>query len=176
MNVIARLEYELAYYDSAVHRFNHYTPGWDWVLCLIAYQPLRVLCRGKEKIHSEIESIIYLLVRLVLFTGSTSIISLALLVLRPKLVLQLTDVLQSYLSAFLSASTSPSPCLRDTASFILSQYRKSHGTSHYTTVGYLFNTCHSYRRTVVILFNSLLRKLREHTIPKGISVIQFRYW
>ena len=23
MNVIARLEYELAYYDSAVHRFNH---------------------------------------------------------------------------------------------------------------------------------------------------------
>ena len=25
MNVIARLEYELTYYDSAVHRFNHYT-------------------------------------------------------------------------------------------------------------------------------------------------------
>ena len=25
MNVIARLDYELAYYDSAVHRFNHYT-------------------------------------------------------------------------------------------------------------------------------------------------------
>ena len=25
MNVIARLEYELAYYDSAIHRFNHYT-------------------------------------------------------------------------------------------------------------------------------------------------------
>ena len=24
MNVIARLEYEFAYYDSAVHRFNHY--------------------------------------------------------------------------------------------------------------------------------------------------------
>ena len=24
-NVIARLEYELAYYNSAVHRFNHYT-------------------------------------------------------------------------------------------------------------------------------------------------------
>ena len=23
-NVIAQLEYELAYYDSAVHRFNHY--------------------------------------------------------------------------------------------------------------------------------------------------------
>ena len=32
MNVIARLEYELAYYDSAVHRFHHYTTrtptGW----------------------------------------------------------------------------------------------------------------------------------------------------
>ena len=25
VNVIARLEYETAYYDSAVHRFNHYT-------------------------------------------------------------------------------------------------------------------------------------------------------
>ena len=25
MNVITRLEYELAYYDSAVHRFNQYT-------------------------------------------------------------------------------------------------------------------------------------------------------
>ena len=25
VNVIARLEYELVYYDSTVHRFNHYT-------------------------------------------------------------------------------------------------------------------------------------------------------
>ena len=25
VNVIARLEYEPAYYESAVHRFNHYT-------------------------------------------------------------------------------------------------------------------------------------------------------
>ena len=25
VNVIARLEFELAYYDFAVHRFNHYT-------------------------------------------------------------------------------------------------------------------------------------------------------
>ena len=33
MNIIARLEYELAYYDSAVHRFNHYTtrtPPYSW--------------------------------------------------------------------------------------------------------------------------------------------------
>ena len=25
VNVIERLEFELAYYDSAIHRFNHYT-------------------------------------------------------------------------------------------------------------------------------------------------------
>ena len=35
VNVIARLEYELAYYDSAVHRFNHYTTRTP---------PLYVLC------------------------------------------------------------------------------------------------------------------------------------
>ena len=43
MNVIARLEYELAYYDSAVHQFNHYTkrtpPRCDkeslWVFCIL---------------------------------------------------------------------------------------------------------------------------------------------
>ena len=33
VNVIARLEYELAYYDSAVHRFNHYTTKTP--LCII---------------------------------------------------------------------------------------------------------------------------------------------
>ena len=36
MNVIVRLKYELAYYDPAIHRFNHYTtritPNW-FVLC-----------------------------------------------------------------------------------------------------------------------------------------------
>ena len=40
MNVIARLEYELAYYDSAVHRFNHYT---DASLAL-----LQVFLRNKQ--------------------------------------------------------------------------------------------------------------------------------
>ena len=33
VNVITWLEYELVYYDSAVHRFNHYTtrtPHWTW--------------------------------------------------------------------------------------------------------------------------------------------------
>ena len=37
MNVIVLLEYELAYYDSTVHRFNHYTTRtppcmWSWLL------------------------------------------------------------------------------------------------------------------------------------------------
>ena len=32
MNIIARLEYELAYYDSAVHRFNHYTTRTRWTV------------------------------------------------------------------------------------------------------------------------------------------------
>ena len=79
-----------------------------------------LLYRGKEKIHSEIELIIYQLEGY-----SPTSISLALLVLRPKLVLLLTDVLQSYLSA--------SPCLRETVSFILLRYRKSRGTSYYLT-------------------------------------------
>ena len=52
--------------------------------------------RGKEKIHSEIDLIIYQLK----WYSSTGIISLALLVLRSKLVLLLTDVL-SELSLFL---------------------------------------------------------------------------
>ena len=37
MNVIAQLEYELAYYDSAVHLFNHYTtrtPLVNWRDCI----------------------------------------------------------------------------------------------------------------------------------------------
>ena len=51
--------------------------------------------RGKEKIHSEIKLIIYKLK----WYSPTSIISLELLVLCSKLVLLLTDVLQSCLSA-----------------------------------------------------------------------------
>ena len=38
VNVIARLEYELAYYDSAVHRFNHYTTRTPPSICIA--QPL----------------------------------------------------------------------------------------------------------------------------------------
>ena len=41
VNVIERLEYELAYYDSAVHCFNHYTtrtpPMFDYVLHIFVY-------------------------------------------------------------------------------------------------------------------------------------------
>ena len=34
-NVIARLEFELAYYDSAVHRFNHYTTRTNFFVALV---------------------------------------------------------------------------------------------------------------------------------------------
>ena len=50
--------------------------------------PMELFYRGKEKIHSEIEIIIYKLK----WYSPTSIISLALLILRPKFVLVLTDV------------------------------------------------------------------------------------
>ena len=43
VNVMARLEYELAYYDSAVHRFNHYTtktPLMQFVNKRIYYKPI----------------------------------------------------------------------------------------------------------------------------------------
>ena len=39
MNVIAGLEYELAYYDSAVHRFNHYTTWTPTPLDVWDYRP-----------------------------------------------------------------------------------------------------------------------------------------
>ena len=48
MNIIVRLEYELAYYDSAVHRFNHYTTS-------VTYWPStepstkRCICVNKRK-------------------------------------------------------------------------------------------------------------------------------
>ena len=62
-----------------------------------------MLYHGKEKIHSEIELIVYELK----WYSPTSIISLALLVLRPKLVLLLTGVLSELsVSASLSASAS----------------------------------------------------------------------
>ena len=71
-------------------------------MCVCVCVCVCVLYRGKEKIHSEIEIIIYQLK----WYSPTSIISLALLVFRPTLVLLLTDVLQSYLSSSLFASAS----------------------------------------------------------------------
>ena len=35
MNIIGRLEYELAYYDSAAHHFNHYTTRTPYISDLI---------------------------------------------------------------------------------------------------------------------------------------------
>ena len=37
VNVIARLEYELASYDSAVHRFNHYTTRTPTLWCYLTH-------------------------------------------------------------------------------------------------------------------------------------------
>ena len=53
--------------------------------------------------------------------SATDIISLALLVLRPKFVLLQKEIFQYWL------------CLRNMTSFILPRYRKSRGASHYTT-------------------------------------------
>ena len=64
-----------------------------------------------------------------------------------KLVLLLTDILQSYLSASLSASLS----LRDTMSFILPRYWKSRGTSPYTTYIHL-NVCKQMTHIKLLLF------------------------
>ena len=88
-----------------------------------------MLYRGKGKIHSEIELIIYLLN----CYSPTSIISLALLVLSPKLVLPNPVRVVSLLFLLLLLLLL-FPCLRDTASFILPRHRKSRVTRHYTTV------------------------------------------
>ena len=58
-----------------------------------------LLYRGKEKIHCEVELIIDWLTQY----SPTNIISLALLVLRPKLVLLLTDVISELLFLLLRA-------------------------------------------------------------------------
>ena len=78
--------------------------------------------------------------------------------LRPNLVLLLTDVLLSYLSASLFASASLSPCLRDMASFILSRYRKSRGMSLYTTNGWQARLANLYK-WVFISFGALFIRL-----------------
>ena len=79
------------------------------------FRPL--LYRCKKEIHSEIELTIYKLK----WYSPTNIISLALLVLRLKLVLLQTEIFQYWL------------CLRNTPSFSPLRYRKSRATNHYTT-------------------------------------------
>ena len=67
-----------------------------------------MLYGDKEKINSEVELIVYWLK----WYSQTSIISLALLVLRPKLVLLLTDVLSELSLLLLSASAPASASAR----------------------------------------------------------------
>ena len=59
MNVIARLEYELAYYDSAVHRFNHYTTRTpihqSWLAKRLGLE-FGLLCWGSKGVQEEIPS------------------------------------------------------------------------------------------------------------------------
>ena len=80
--------------------------------------------RSKEKIHSEIELIIYQLK----WYSPTSIISLALLVWRAKLVLLLTDILSELSLCFSFSFRFRFPVL------ILPQYWNSRGTSYYSTI------------------------------------------
>ena len=92
------------------------------------YNSCLLLYRCKKKIHSEIELIVYQLK----WYSPTSFMNLALLVLRPKLVLLLTNVLSDVSLCF-------SFCfcllvLQKHGVFILPRYRKSCGTSHYTTL------------------------------------------
>ena len=60
MNVIARLEYELAYYDSAVHRFNHYTTRTPLLHSVCDFKVARMneqLCLIRDLILYEFELI-----------------------------------------------------------------------------------------------------------------------
>ena len=50
MNVIAWLEYELAYYNSAFHRVNHYTRRTPQVLCYCYFTPCEFFTPGLTRI------------------------------------------------------------------------------------------------------------------------------
>ena len=136
-----------------------------FILLRMCYS-LILLYHGKEKIHSEIELIIYQLK----WYSPTCIIGFVLLVLCPKLVYYWPRSFRA-LYLFLSASLSACSCLRDTASFILPPYRKSRGTSHYTTNSNiklpLFTNLKfvSKTKTHPDLFLSHWQKLHE-TLPK----------
>ena len=59
VKVLARLEYELAYYDSAVHRFNHYTKRTPLVyfsyICTLRYLSKGIFTNQKIVIFSTIK-------------------------------------------------------------------------------------------------------------------------
>ena len=85
---------------------------------------------GKGKIHGEIKLIVYSLQ----CYCPTCIISLALLVLRPKLVLFLTDVLSKLSFCFSFCFLLSLSFLRGTATFILPPYRNTRGMIPYTRI------------------------------------------
>ena len=92
-----------------------------------------VLYRGKEKIYSEIELNIYQLK----WYSPTSIISLALLVLRPKLVLLLTNILSELSLCFcflllllLQLKRHESHVLRATVQHYVYDIHRYHHTEH----------------------------------------------
>ena len=72
VNVIAQLEYELAYYDSAVHLFNHYTtktPPRNTEVNIFIYDEMskgvKINTRKSRKINRKykITSIEYILIK-----------------------------------------------------------------------------------------------------------------
>ena len=88
-----------------------------------------LLYHAKEEIHSEIKLTIYQLK----WYSPTNIISLALWVLHPNLVLLLTEIFQYWLYIW------------NMMSFIPQRYRKSCGMSHYTTD--TNSSCNSSQKT-----------------------------
>ena len=63
MNVITRLEYELAYYDSAVHRFNHNTTivvdSWEFSMLLLYILwddwPIFMISGSNQQLQQQLE-------------------------------------------------------------------------------------------------------------------------
>ena len=112
------------------------------------------LHRGKENMHSEI--VICLLTQVVQFDLHTKSRAVGVM---SEVDLLLTDV-HSELSLLLFLLL---PCLSDTASFILLQYQKSRGTSHYTT---------NMKVTVIVIIVGALRTVQKKL--KKIDQLQIR--
>ena len=127
MNVIARLEYELAYYDPAVHRFNHYTtrtpPSLSFSFSLfISYLSLLHLS------SPFLSFIILLNIHFLLFLGQTPFCYLILPVYHPSITF--SSFLHFFLSSFITSCFiilffSPFCCFL-LHSFLLSPFLLSH--------------------------------------------------